>query len=479
MTIAERYYAQVGANPLVDAPRRQREQLIVGTVVVSFLLLTSRWGSHLGVSPFYLTDVLLAWTFINAAVTALLKPKPRSLAEQPVSWFPITLSMFLVWCGYVLIRGEISVNALRDAAPYLYAVIGLVSYSSARTASTGQLRRTVGWLIVALSAHALWTFGSELIPGFRIRIPQLGELPFFSVRGDFDPLLVGLLGCIALWGAFSAPSIQPMARLGSILGALTCFGMMTMFSNRGALIGTGFAVGFILLGYMVTSFRSGKLRRAAIAALVPILVIVGILLLPLIPSGARLAATFGIDYGATDEYGNQAVGTASARADSWPILLDYIGTQESWVVQGIGFGPNFMLDSGAGEALVGPNLESQTEVRSPHNYWLGTFARIGLIGVGLVASLAIGLIATALRRVQRATSRIETVVPMVLAVGFLPTATVGVILESPFGSIPFWWSAGVFLALISRADLFPQSVDSSAIAINEINRSTSGSSLRS
>ncbi|MGV1034452.1 MAG: O-antigen ligase family protein [Microbacteriaceae bacterium] len=443
------------AASTLPAHKPSQAPLIVGTVVVSFLLLTSRWGSHIGVSSVYLTDVLLALAIANMVFGRMLFPRPSATANSRISWFQFGVVLFLGWCSYILISGELSATAFRDAAPYFYAVLGAVAYADVNIASLDSVRRTTRWIIIALSLHTAWILLTRIWPDVVTQMPQVGDLAIFSIRGDYDPLLVGLLGTIALWGALNAHSISSMARFGTGVGAAICFLTLLSFGNRGALLGTLFAVGFVLLGYIISSFRSGKTNRVLIAGLVPFVVAGIIVLLPLTPSGARLAATFGIDLGATSEYGDQAVGTSSARANAWPEVLDYVLSDSDRTLQGVGFGPHFMLDSGAAELLVGSETEHQEETRSPHNFWLGTFARTGIIGLGILGALVVTLIFTALRRVTTFTSRVETTVPAVLALGILPPATVGVILESPFGALPFWWATGVFLSLLARGDLFP------------------------
>jgi O-antigen ligase len=82
-------------------------------------------------------------------------------------------------------------------------------------------------------------------------------------------------------------------------------------------------------------------------------------------------------------------------------------------------------------------------VRSPHNYLLNTWARLGLVGVGLVLGLMIAALRVA-RLVARHAPRVrdDDVLAMLLVASIPVVAFVGVVLESPFGALPYFWALG-------------------------------------
>ena len=88
-------------------------------------------------------------------------------------------------------------------------------------------------------------------------------------------------------------------------------------------------------------------------------------------------------------------------------------------------------------------------VRSPHDYFIGTFARLGFIGLGFI----IAVMAQLARRMVRFRRRIaEDELTDLLGLAYrravVPVASLaGVVLEAPFGAVPFWWAAGLILAL--------------------------------
>ena len=105
---------------------------------------------------------------------------------------------------------------------------------------------------------------------------------------------------------------------------------------------------------------------------------------------------------------------------------------------GVGFGPDFIQGAGVAYALEGTEYK---DVRSPHNYVLGTMARLGLAGALLaVLTMASGA-ALAIRRLSGPADSV-TVLAGLLVLAIPIIALLGVVLESPFGAIPYFWAIG-------------------------------------
>jgi len=99
--------------------------------------------------------------------------------------------------------------------------------------------------------------------------------------------------------------------------------------------------------------------------------------------------------------------------------------QEGKIIQGAGPGFEMLSQSGAIRWLSG-----NANVRYPHNWWVSLFSRYGIIGLALwivcVIASVIGL------RREPAGSQFLTFVVSIMA-----ASTFGVIMEAPFGVIPF------------------------------------------
>lgn len=85
-------------------------------------------------------------------------------------------------------------------------------------------------------------------------------------------------------------------------------------------------------------------------------------------------------------------------------------------------------------------------MRSPHNYLITSFARLGFVGLTIVVGLLVTLLTAAARTIRRGPPDELTSLCVLLVIALLVVAMLGVILESPFGAAPFYWAAGILLA---------------------------------
>ena len=74
---------------------------------------------------------------------------------------------------------------------------------------------------------------------------------------------------------------------------------------------------------------------------------------------------------------SQAAGTVSVRQQVWADVISYVYRSPIRSAVGVGFGRDFIFESGTRDALEGGVY---TNVRSPHNYIVGTLARLGVAG---------------------------------------------------------------------------------------------------
>jgi len=182
-------------------------------------------------------------------------------------------------------------------------------------------------------------------------------------------------------------------------------------------------------------------RRIVVAILVmllPVAVVAGSQSKPV----KRLLLTVpgNVTSGASAEERQAASGTANARVHSWTALIGYLDRDPGRETLGVGFGPDYLEESGASVLLLGT---LNAEVRSPHNYLLGTWARLGLVGVILfLGLLTAGLRLARLLAIRAPRVRDDDLLAMLLVASIPVIAFVGVVLESPFGALPFFWATG-------------------------------------
>lgn len=433
----------IAGDLLPASPDRRFREAVAGTLAVAFALFGSRWASHLGFGGLYLTDLLIALGIGHLLATRLRHPDSPPLDRSFRRPHPL-LFVYVAWAAIRLVAGwRLDMDALRDAVPYLYAAVGIIAAISLRRSTPLRRERTARILVAALGAHAAWVFVVTLAPGVRDQLPVMSvalDLPLFALRWDFDTPVVGIFAAWLLVRLVRGARHQAMA----VAALAVCLFTIMATGSRAGLIGAFMA---LLLGAAVAvRGRDVPSRRkvAAVAAL-PLLVAAVAVIVPQTAIGDRLAGTFGS--GSTVNKGSaNAAGTTEARDRTWQFLWDYSSAEPERHLFGVGYGPNFLSETRSAILLVGTNDESEAEPRSPHNYWIGTLVRGGLVAVGIFAALVLLMLVRTVQLVGSMAGNDMVFLAGAIPVALLFPATFGVIFESPFGAVPFFWACGVVLA---------------------------------
>jgi hypothetical protein len=285
---------------------------------------------------------------------------------------------------------------------------------------------------VALTVHVLWVEAAGYLPGWPQDWPLLGGSAIFTSRPDFDTAVVGVAVALALHQLLHRRTRNPgvLAALGLFLTA-NGYALLSSPTRAGLLAGL-LASGVVVLGWLlrrtVSPRRlSGRLRAAVLLVLLALFV--G--LLALTPPGQRLAQS-------VSGQQSNAAGTINARELAWRAVDRYVLADAPRTAIGVGFGPDFLTDSGGTYLLEG---DVYKDVRSPHNYLIGAFARLGLAGMLLAALLMAGAGLAAVRTLAGPVGT-TTALAALLVLALPVTALLGVVLESPFGAIPYFWAVG-------------------------------------
>lgn len=426
--------ARVGTDGLV---RDRGRRLLAGTLPVLLILTFSRWGSTIGLGSLYLTDVLILLAVVHSTLTYRSRTGPASAARIRLSSLPLVFVLFLV---YVVARvlfaygsGPI-VDWLRDAAPYLYGGLAVMSATSYSRADAATKQRTARYLTAGLIVHLCWSSLEQLttLHETAVMVPFVGA-PIFSPRPDIEAALNSVLAALCLRAI-----IVHRYRFISVLGlALACVVILA----QGTRAGTISLIACLAISFTLTYAGLGRLdgRRVVMTLAAPAVLIVAVIVLPLTPPGQRLVATIFPDQAISDAQQN-AEGTAHARQLVWSGVINWTSSSTPRLFAGSGFGNDFLSASGTLQYLEGTDY---TGVRSPHDYWIGSFARLGAFGLALLlASVVAGLVVVVVAR--SAIAREPTAfICAVLLVAIVPVASLGVVLEAPFGAVPFFWALGV------------------------------------
>lgn len=413
-----------------------RDKALFGTAAVALILGASRWGSTIGANPIYLTDALLGL----AVVGYFLSRRGRRSAPPSTSSPPALLAAFFT---YVLVRAFWSygmapgLELVRDAVPYLYSVIGFFS-AAAFARSTAETReKTMRILWWAITFHVVWMLlivrTGRSTSGLG---PSIGGTPLFQVRPDIDSALLA----VAV-GMYFRQILLGGNKKWCLLGIAASFAAVTGLASRAGLASFAFTLALaFLLGYAASGKRPG--RRAAMLIMIPVALLAIWVTLPLSTPGQRILATINPASALTAEQ-QSAIGTQRARETTWSMIIDWTNETPTRSMTGSGFGNNFLEQSGTLNLLQGTTY---TGVRSPHNWFVGTFARLGLVGVALAIAICLQLIVTIGRQRRRIGEDALLSLAALIVVAILPVAFLGVVLEAPFGAVPFWWAAGLILA---------------------------------
>jgi hypothetical protein len=437
---------------------------------VALLLVTQRWGSYLGFPRWHLfvSDFLLLGAivgYVHRERLAGLYQACRGRTMQP--WAAASVAA-LIGVGVVrlAIGPEYSVMAIRDAAPFLYAGVVFLAAGTAAMASERERIIARQVIVAALLLHMVWVVAVLSLPS------QLGSLPavnpdapvrFLELRADVDSALLAVL---AAWGLTKVWRQRTFVWFWLPVAVVSVLALLQLASRVGPLALILCSVTAVLAVRRPEVHVIWRLVR--VSALVA-LIAFGLSILPSTPGGTRfldwvtsirssvaitstqenvMALASDRDVralppaGASEHY-NDPGGTSRARWNTWRMVWSDSVSSPARIVYGVGFGPNIVADAGA-TAIIGASPESA--VRSPHNFLLTVFARTGLVGI-LVLALFSAVMLRSFGRVFR--SNDQLLLLSFLLVGALSVgALFGVVMESPFGAIPVYWSAGVLLASV-------------------------------
>lgn len=435
--VAER--AVAARRPIADALATRRARLLreyAPYLLALYLLASSKWGSYIVPGPPYIADLVI-FALVAERVHAAVQRRPAVLPVD--GWLAVFAATLIVVSSLELLLAPISFNSLRDAAPYMYSV--LIFLVPPTSESPRIQKRMSDFLMAALAFHALWITLAVVDRTFVFNLPLLsGQIHIFEARDDFDGLVCGVFSVLALHRLVQGRNVLLNLLFAAWGGALV-FGL----ESRAGLL--AFFAQLVILVALSPTRRQLARRFAPRFIVVAILAVTPVLVYEANhgTSAQRLFTGLSKYIPFVSPTGNNAtaqgaVGSQQARSASWHQLIRYIQADRRRNYVGVGFGPDFLHASGADLLLLGAQ---NGEVRSPHNYFLNTWARIGLVGLVLVAALILtGLrLGLAIARYDPMLRDVDLVALMLVAT--LPiAAALGVVLESPFGALPWFWGMG-------------------------------------
>jgi hypothetical protein len=404
------------------------------TIVAAYMLATARWGSYLLPGPPYIGDL---------AVMAIIGERVIAAAQGRIALGSVELTtgvtsgLLLTWACLRFGFGGLSANAIRDFAPYAYAVLVFLTPTGIRTEAVRQNMERL--LFGALVFHAAWMTVALLSPSFAAGLPMLagGQSQLLERRPDVDSTICGILVILCLHRAVLGR--RPLVHV-----AIAVWNAAIVFDDYSRAALAAFCVQLLVFALVTPAVRE-LLRRYSLRLVI-------VLVLLVIPAGAYAISNSGVGKrlsqvgGAyvpfvptTGNPGAGATGTALARRRAWQAIEIYLEAKRSRTWLGVGFGPDFLHDSGGDQLLLGGSSE---DVRQPHNFLINTWARLGLIGLGIFLTVIIATVRLVVRIGRSPMLDGLDVIASATAVGLLVASFYGVVLESPFGALPFFWAVG-------------------------------------
>ena len=350
--------------------------------------------------------------------------------------------------------------ALRDFAMVYYVLYFFAAQALAEHAPSRRLMH--GALLVTFGLLPLTGLPASLFPDFFLANFLVDGVPLIFYKGD---LLATFLytGFIVLLPAGQLNLREDwwrwLAALASLILGLTLL-------SRSSMVGLAVALGWLA--------RAGQWRPVRVLVTVCLTGLLAVTVYSLLQkkdfSQTRAYAIYEAvasiaDYSGTQVYQSEESGNKGDnnrfRLIWWKNVAEE--TLETSPVLGLGFGADlahgFLLE-------YYPTSEVDFSARSPHNIFMTTLGRMGLVGVAVLLSVywVQGRSTARVAREARSNPARQEAMALQAAVRvIMVSACFGVVLEGPMGAIPFWIMLGLAHQAASRDNIAPLPADSAPV----------------
>jgi hypothetical protein len=403
-----------------------------------------RWITQIWLGPVPFADVIFQGILFLYLLRKLLKPNRDNILGTSSPFLRLTTGVILFWS---LLRITTSILSHEYSAEVIFRdsmfiiAISLVFISKGVFHNFGFDKRVKGSASQKLTFASLFAFLTGILSqfltdsvGWNFDLPIVSlQSNIFSVRSDQLICATSFL-IISLCAKIVNVNFK-IIPLSLLLLIMTCF--LFLFSSRAVLLASGliFAIGLLL----ILKFQGNESRNWPIVlfCMSPLFLIY----LQRLPGVNRLLAGFGLG---TTELQNRtqnlnAISTQNARQEAWKMVTDYWTQNSFWF--GFKPGEHVVQNSGALRYLSG-----EIEVRWPHNIFLSIMFRNGLMIGIFFCSLLLYILFMGLKNILETTSELLDFQLFAFLVSCIVVSSVGVVLESPFGYIPFTIISGMVLA---------------------------------
>jgi O-antigen ligase len=404
---------------------------------VIFLLAYLAAITVIGKGPTYIGIPPLFWGEA-VMVAGVLFIAPWVIGTGSVSRKSTLAVLIVAWMGLGAVQTMVSfprwgIDAIRDAAMWYYGIFFFVGLG---LASRKAVADRVWWLLRVFWLFALIWNTANLLSKARLQtlgpvIPWRGvPLLFNSTHEAGQNLALGAILVLCTDMLKKRPLLRVLMTMIAILG-------LAVFAASQA---RGMRVGIAAGGLVVLLFSFAP----RMPQLTSRLFVVAVLSVPLVVLAVLVDTQRFVKLTNVDRFEQTDQGTAAWRVVWWQRLYDQVMKRNP--VFGIGFGESL--------AVYHPLLASLQEeflVRSPHNFNVTVFTRMGIAGLLLwLAIVAVGigeLFVSVWRGMDRAgpyttERRDELTFWILMLVCSVVNSSFGVLMEGPVMAIWFWLALG-------------------------------------
>jgi hypothetical protein len=435
----------VGVAAIAAACRLLRVSPVALAVLLIFAgyVIFNRSFADLHISvgqlPVYIGELLLLvslpWVLANEVKNKRLLRRPMVLA----------LGLWVAYGTLRLLAGglDYGVDALRDSAIWYYGLFSLVGYALWPTVR----RSTWTWFLIAV-------FSIQAIVTAIVTFTGNASLPLLGSDANTAPAFdrADVMAANLIGGATFFLLALRSARLQVVrmLVAMLQLGLVPLLQVRAASMGVVAVLAMI-----------GIQRRWSTLAVIVMVPVIGLFVLDAVNPDLqslrgeltpqtivdRQLSTLPLVFEGGATTANPLTDTAAWRVYWWNSLYAETTSSTSSVLFGLGFGPNLIDYVGYNQ----PNLD--LPLRSPHDILVTVFARTGLVGLVLWLGFLTGWSYSVFRGLRAGLRRGDQVGVdwlawmLIYVIAILVVALFGVVLEGPYGAIPFYLLLGMALRL--------------------------------
>jgi hypothetical protein len=418
--------------------RGHLEPAILGTLIIGYFVGNRGFAQLSPYRPFFVGEIGMVLVVGLLFVRSLLaRDMPKF--KDPLLWLVLA---FLV---YACVRFAFDVrqyrfDAIRDFAVVYYAVFCFAAFQlGSRPSSRAFLERCMA---VAVVAHAVIAVLFTVAPSVLQDHLFIRGAPLFFQKGDLTvtfsvvciffvanrdrifglrwlrtAVLVVLVACTAVGIVRAAIlALVCVSALLWVAGQRRFFGYMSL----GAVAAVIAAMFLLAFGGSLADSPRALMFKEKIASMVDI-------------TGTYRYET---------ELGIMKADNNAFRRTFWRVMLDDTTAKNPFF--GMGFGYDFLPRF---EAFYARG--SWEGLRSPHNYFITVYGRLGVVGLLIFVPLTLLLVHRAYRAARLVRQKRLGGTDFAYwcgALALLISGTFGVVLEGPMGAIPFWTLLGLALS---------------------------------